>query len=329
LTEPAAPDPGTIGQRPSTFSLEGRAAPALYLIGWVGSVMGLAVLLVSFLAGTAPAAPWLFLVGLVLLVVGLLSATGSQAIEGRRWTDRPYHGPSPVLAFGAVIAVTLIANVAVIAPLVVVGLDPLSPAATAVSLFVTMLAYIGVVRLAVVGPGALSWPDMQVRRPDAAAVRDLAVGAMLALPVLVVTLVLGAVLARFLEPAPSPLPETTDGLGLLFNLVAAAVLAPIGEELFFRGFTTTAWARVFGPRQAIVRGAIFFGIAHVLTLFDASFATGAQRALFSFLTLLPVGLALGWVFVSRRSLYAAIGLHATFNGIQVVLLFLALRTLGS
>ena len=109
--------------------IEGRAAPALYLIGWVGSVMGLAVLLVSFLAGTAPAAPWLFLVGLVLLVVGLLSATGSQAIEGRRWTDRPYHGPSPVLAFGAVIAVTLIANVAVIAPLVVVGLDPVSPAA--------------------------------------------------------------------------------------------------------------------------------------------------------------------------------------------------------
>ncbi len=80
--------------------------------------MGLAVLLVSFLAGTAPAAPWLSLVGLVLLVVGLLCATGSQAIEGARWTDRPYRGPSPVLAFGAVIAVTLIASLVVLAPLV-------------------------------------------------------------------------------------------------------------------------------------------------------------------------------------------------------------------
>ena len=80
--------------------------------------------------------------------------------------------------------------------------------------------------------------------------------------------------------------------------------------------------------QAIVRGAMFFGIAHVLTLFDASFASGAQRALFSFLALLPVGVALGWLFLARRSLYASIGLHAAFNGIQVVLLYVAARSLG-
>jgi CAAX protease family protein len=328
LTEPAAPETGAIVQRPSTFSLEGRAVPALYLIGWVGTVMGLAVVLVSLLAGSAPAAPWLFLVGLVLLVVGLLSATGSQAIEGARWTDRPYNGPSPVLAFGAVIAVTLIGALLVLAPLAAIGVDPLSPLATSLSLLVTMLAYIGVVRLAVVGPGALSWAEMQVRRPDAGAVRDLAVGAVFALPVLVVTLVLGAVLARFLEPAPSRLPEVGDPVGLALNLVTAAILAPIGEELFFRGFTTTAWARAAGASQAVVRGAVFFGIAHVLTLFDVSFAVGAQRALFSFLTLLPVGVALGWLFLARRSLYAAIGLHAAFNAIQVVLVYFAVRTIG-
>ncbi len=114
-------------------------------------------------------------------------------------------------------------------------------------------------------------------------------------------------------------------MGLLANLVTAAILAPIGEELFFRGFTTTAWARSVGARRAIVRGAVFFGIAHVLTLFDASFEVGAQRALFSFLSLMPVGIALGWVFLARRSLYASIGLHAAFNAIQVVLLYAAAR----
>jgi membrane protease YdiL (CAAX protease family) len=36
-----------------------------------------------------------------------------------------------------------------------------------------------------------------------------------------------------------------------------------------------------------------------------------------------VGIALGWVFLSRRSLYAAIGLHAAFNALQVLALFLA------
>ena len=30
---------------------------------------------------------------------------------------------------------------------------------------------------------------------------------------------------------------------------------------------------------------------------------------------LPVALALGWVFVRRRSIWAAIGLHAAFNAV--------------
>ena len=111
-------------------------------------------------------------------------------------------------------------------------------------------------------------------------------------------------------------------MGLVANLVSAAILAPVGEELFFRGFATTAWARAIGVGPAVVRGALFFALAHVVTLFDSSFAEGAQRALFSFVALLPVGIALGWLFLKRGSLYAAIGLHGAFNAIQVVLLYL-------
>jgi hypothetical protein len=311
--------PGVAGG-PATFSLEGRSAPALYLVGWVGSLMGLGLILVSILAAGGAAAPWLFLAGLVMVTLGLLAATGSQALERGRRTDLAYRGPSPVLAFLAVIAVTLIATVAVLAPLAALGLDPQSPVATTVALLITMLAYIGVVRLVVVGPGALSWADMGLHATPSAAVRDLAIGALLAVPVLIVTLVLGGLLARFLEPAPSPLPDVSDSMGLVANLVTAAILAPIGEELFFRGFATTAWARAIGPAPAIIRGAAFFAIAHVITLFDASFATGAQRALFSFVALLPVGIVLGWLFLARKSLYAAIGLHSAFNAIQVVVL---------
>ena len=187
-----------------------------------------------------------------------------------------------------------------------------------------MVLYVAVIRLLVVGPGALTWREMGVVRPDAgAASRPAAGGAARRSPCVVVTLVLGGLLSRFLEPAPSTLPDAADAAGIVANLVTAAILAPIGEELFFRGFTTTAWARTSGARAAIVRGAVFFAVAHVLTLFDASFATGAQRALFSFVALLPVGLALGWVFLGRRSLYAAIGLHSAFNAIQVLALLAA------
>ena len=306
------------------FSLEGRRVPALYLVGWVGSVMGLAVLLVSFMAAGGGAAPWLFLAGVVVLALGLIAAAGSQAIERGHRPDLAYRGPSPVLAFVVVIAITLLGIVVVIAPLSALGMDPTAPAATALSLVITLLAYVATVRLLVVGPGSLSWAEMGVRRPDREAVRELLIGALFALPALVVTIALSLLLGAFLERPASPLPLSGDGLGLLFNLVSAAVLAPIGEELFFRGFATTAWARSLGAAwPAIARGAVFFAIAHVITLFDASFATGAQRAVFSFVALLPVGVALGWLFLSRSSMYAAIGLHGAFNGIQVLLAFAA------
>lgn len=326
-TEPHAPtEPGA---SPSMFSLEGRRVPALYLVGWVGTVMGAAVLLVSFMAAGGGAAPWLFLAGLVVLGLGLIAAAGSQAVERTGRTDLPYRGPSPVLAFAVVIAMTLVGIVFVLAPLSALGVDASSPAATALSLLVTLLAYVAAIRLLVVGPGSLSWAEMGVRRPDGSAVRELLIGAVFALPVIVVTIALSLVLGSFLERSASPLPPAGDAVGLLVNLVSAALLAPIGEELFFRGFATTAWARSLGAAwPAIVRGAVFFAIAHVITLFDASFASGAQRALFSFVALLPVGIALGWLFLSRRSLYAAIGLHAAFNGIQVLLAFAAAGALG-
>jgi membrane protease YdiL (CAAX protease family) len=287
--------------------------------------MGAGVLFVSFQATVREAAPWLFLAGLVLLGLGLFAAAGSQAVERGRRTDLPYRGPSPVLVFLLVVVTTFVALIVVLAPLSALGLDARSPAATTLNLLLTTALYVGVIRVLVVGPGALSWREMGVVRPGMAEVRDLLVGALFALPVLVVTLVLGGVLSRFLEPAPSQLPDAVDTLGLVANLVTAAILAPVGEEIFFRGFTTTAWARTSGARAAIVRGALFFAIAHVVTLFDADFALGAQRALFSFVALLPVAVALGWLFLGRRSLYAAIGLHAAFNAIQVLALAAAAR----
>ncbi len=320
---PPAGPPGTSAGPPgtSTFSLEGRAAPALYLVGWLGSIVGLGIIVIALLASGSIGAALLFVIGLAVLGVALLAAGGSQAIERSRRVDLAYRGPSPVLAFVAVLAITLVLFVLVLAPLSALGLDTLSPVATMISLLITALVYVGVVRLLVVGPGALSWADMGLRVPARRAAVDLALGALLALPVLALTLTVGGVLSAFVEPAPSPLPDSVDAAGLIVNLVSAAVIAPISEELFFRGFATTAWARAIGARSAIVRGALFFAVAHVVAQLDPSFAEGAQRALFSFVALLPVALTLGWLYLARRSLFASIGLHAAFNAIQVVAAF--------
>jgi membrane protease YdiL (CAAX protease family) len=178
------------------------------------------------------------------------------------------------------------------------------------------------VRLLVVGVGALSWSEMGIRRPDRAAIGELAYGAALGGPLVFAAGLLALLLSGFLSVPEGPLPEAGGPLGALLNVVTAALIAPVAEEIFFRGFATTAWLRSLGENRAIVRGAIFFAAAHVLTVGGASFGEGAERALFAFLVRLPVAFALGWVFVRRRSLVSAIGLHGAYNAVPVLALLL-------
>ena len=106
-----------------------------------------------------------------------------------------------------------------------------------------------------------------LRRVDGRALTDLAGGALWALPVIVATIPIAALLTAIFPVEPvSPLPPAGEPLGLLANLVAGAIIAPVGEEILFRGFATTAWAQDLGPRRALVRGAIFFAAVHVLTV---------------------------------------------------------------
>jgi membrane protease YdiL (CAAX protease family) len=307
-----------------TFTIEGREAPALFVVGWLATIAGLALVLVGALGGGTPAVVVL-IVGLALLSVGLVAGTGSQAIERRARGTADYWGPSPFLVFAAVIPLTVLLQALAGLPLVASGLDPGSPLASFVGLLVTAAVYLGLVRLVVVGPGALSWLEMGVRWPGRLGVVELVYGAAIGVPLVFVSGLIALLLSQLLAVPESPLPEAGGPIGALLNIASAAVIAPIAEEIFFRGFATTAWLRSLGANPAIVRGAIFFAAVHILTVGGASFGEGAERALFAFLVRLPVALALGWVFVRRGSLVAAIGLHAAYNGVPVLALLLAGR----
>ena len=113
--------------------------------------------------------------------------------------------------------------------------------------------------------------------------------------------------------------STTLVVQAAINLLAGAVVAPLYEELLFRGFATTAWARVVAPATAIVRTSILFALAHVLTQGGEDFSQALAIAAVGAAGRLPVALALGWVFVRRRSLWASVGLHAAFNAILLVI----------
>ena len=321
LTDAVAQDPPPTARRRSTFDLQGRAAPGLYLAAWALAVAGLGSIFIAIASGGAGGSAGAFVLGIAGLGLGLTSGAGSQALQ-RRADGAIYPGPSPVLVFLAALALTLVTG------FVLVALDvvPDAPAAVLVSVLIQAAISVGLVALVVVSPGSLSWREMGLRLPRAgegSVVADVAWGVALAVPTLFGTLFLAAVLVAFLGVAPeSPLPPSTDPAGLLVNLLAAAVIAPVWEELFFRGFTTTAWQRSAGARAAIVRGAIFFALVHVITLVGSDFGTAVRTALIAFVIRLPVGLVLGWIFLRRRTLVAPIAMHAAYNVIPVLLVAL-------
>ena len=309
------------------FELEGRAAPGLYAAGWVLSTIGLAAAFVGLAASQPVTTPLLFGLGMMLLALGLGSGAGSQALQRRADGVARYAGPMPVLVFAAAATAGLGAQSLVI---LVVGPSGLPDAvALAVSSGTMAVAAVAAVAILVVGAGALRWREMGLLRLDAgrgSAVTDLAWGVTLAVPTLFLAGAIAVVLVGLLGVMPEPvLPLSPDPAVLLVSLAVAGLVAPLWEELFFRGFATTAWTRAVGPRAAIVRGAVFFALIHVLTITGGDFGTAARVALIAFCARLPVGFVLGWVFLRRRSLLAPIALHATYNALPI-LLYVATRS---
>jgi membrane protease YdiL (CAAX protease family) len=320
-----SPDPGARDlQGPPggrTFSLEGRRAPSLYLLAWLLSVGGLAFLFVAVIAATGLGRSVLFVVGAVGLALGLAFAAGSQIVERRdRHPDR-YRGPAPLLAFGIVLAwSTLLSGL-----LVGTGvLDPTNPVGFLGSLIAVAIAYYVVTWLFVVRSGALSWQEMGwpvhgtgwVRR----GFRDAGMAIAIMLPTTLGILVLGGLLGRLLDVSPPEVLPTPDtSLEALAVALGAAIIAPVGEELFFRGFALSAWARDLGVRTAIIRSALLFALVHIANIQSSSFGEGAAQAVLQTLVILPVGLVLGVLF-ARHGMVGAISGHVTYNALLLVLL---------
>jgi CAAX protease family protein len=309
----------------STFTIEGRAAPALFVVGWLASILGLGIVVVGALA---PSSVFVYFIGPAILSIGLIAGAGNQALE-RRARGETYAGPSPYLVFATIIATTYAIGYPVGFVLQLV-LDPDTVPAYVVRLIEVALqavVFVGLIRLTVVGTDALSWRDMGWRRLDRASLGDVVRGASFALPVIAVTAILGAVLLAIFRVEPeAPLPATGIAAGFIVQLIAGAVVAPLSEETVFRGFAITAWDRAVGERGALIRASLLFALAHVLTVTAPTAGEAVGLIVVGFATRLPVAFALGWLFLRTRSIWAPIGLHMTFNGVLLILGELALRS---
>jgi membrane protease YdiL (CAAX protease family) len=319
-----SPDTAAASPRPGlrTFSLEHRVAPGLYLVGWLACLIGLGLLVVCALTGAPVVRVALFLLAMMSFSLGLVAGAGQQALERRAQGWAGYSGPSPFLMFAAVVPLSLLVAVLAAFVLGLLGLRFDSPAGIVLGGLATAVPLVGLVRLVVIGSGALTAADLGFVQGRSRIARDVAAGAAWGIVLIFVSGVLALALATVLPVPAGPLPTATSIAERLADLLVAAVIAPVSEEIFFRGFATTAWARAMPRGAAILRSGLFFAFIHVLTISGATtFSQGLGFATFAFVGRLPVSIALAAIFLRRGSIYASLGLHATFNAVPILLLF--------
>ena len=109
---------------------------------------------------------------------------------------------------------------------------------------------------------------------------------------------------------PKQLPDIQPGLEVFLAGIAVVIVAPIAEELFFRGFIYQAmrrWRRPWpGVTQAIVFSAIVFAIAHVSPIIMPS--------------IFVLGVILAYVFEKRASVVATMASHIAYNLIGFIII---------
>jgi uncharacterized protein len=244
-----------------------------------------------------------------------LAGFDTEAPSGR-W-DVPWG----ILDLVAVLAISVIATVALMLGLGILAAVGLMPELLQPLLMPLPLIVLGVVTLVWVQArhGALR----RLFGPSRNRLREWllgiawGVGAFVAVNlalVLLLQLLAGLVGVDLPQPQEGVRETAADPALLPWLVVSAVVVAPIAEELFFRGMLYQALRRRMGAWSAIAISATVFAAAHILQELDG------QAGPVAFVLILPLGVLLGWLFERRGSLAAPIAVHAAFNLITVALL---------
>jgi membrane protease YdiL (CAAX protease family) len=188
-------------------------------------------------------------------------------------------------------------------------LSPTGIVVAAVSLDVALLA---VVYLRVVRPGAITWDTMGLssRRLGGALLPGLLFGLLLFATSGLLEFLLAQIGIRQTQSAifESVRRASPGEFGLV--LMAGAVIAPIVEEIYFRGFVFRAYLDQKGPRQAFLFSAGLFALVHL--------------NLPALLPIFAIGLLLSFLYLRTGSILPAIVAHGVNNAAAFTALYLGL-----
>lgn len=145
---------------------------------------------------------------------------------------------------------------------------------------------------------------------------------VLIIPALV-TLTLGIAILALAAANFIPMPEALEGTLVnayeqgregTFMLISVVLVAPIAEELFFRGLILRGYMGRYSPRVAIWASSLLFAVFHF----------NPWQAVIA----LPVGLLAAWVFLRTGSLLPCIIVHMAANATPEFVILPLCRILG-
>jgi membrane protease YdiL (CAAX protease family) len=111
------------------------------------------------------------------------------------------------------------------------------------------------------------------------------------------------------QPVVTTIQSTVEIWPQIYMAGAAVLLAPVAEELLFRGVLYPSFKRSVGKRWALWGSALLFAAAHF--------------NLMTFLPLTLLGLMLAWLYERTGNLLAPIVAHSAFNLANLFLMALA------
>lgn len=112
-----------------------------------------------------------------------------------------------------------------------------------------------------------------------------------------------------LQPAVQALQSAGQGWGLAVFALVTVVIAPLGEELLFRGVLYPAIKRAGFPKLAAWGSSTLFAVIHL--------------NLAIFLPLLLLALLLVWLYEQTDNLIAPLAAHAFFNAVNLIVFFVS------
>lgn len=101
-----------------------------------------------------------------------------------------------------------------------------------------------------------------------------------------------------------------------FSCIFVIFVIPVIEELLFRGFLQNWLRKIFGATGAILSTALIFAFFH----FSTAQGWGNLEIIPSLFVLASFA---GYIYFRQKSIFASIGLHSTYNALNVVLMTFA------